>query len=251
MVVVKALQSNSSHDLPIGVLTALEAELNILRAQIKYPEIKEIAGFTFYVGMIDKQNVVLSQSAAGKVNASALATLMAYVFECRALVFSGVAGGLNPAKSVGDIVIADRVIQHDYAAVIDGEFRVYHPGDHCIGERTYALPYKADLELISNLKANLQGVSFGTILTGDQFVNCEQTRKRLFSEFKADAVEMEGGAVAQVATRFGLPWIVIRCLSDLAGDESHMDFNAFLKEAADKAAIATLQILALSSLWCK
>jgi len=240
--VARALQSSPK---PIGVLTALEAELNILRQKIVEPEISEIAGFTFYSGTINQQPVVLSQSAAGKVNGSALATLMAYAFECRALVFSGVAGGLNPAKNVGDLVIADQIIQHDYAALINQQFKVYHPGDHCIGERNYAVPYAMDPEILEKLQNSLKDVSFGTILTGDQFINCEKTRKRLFAEFQADAVEMEGGAVSQVAERFEIPWVVVRCLSDLAGDESHMDFNTFLTETADKAAKTTIEILAI------
>ncbi|MGB0844897.1 MAG: 5'-methylthioadenosine/S-adenosylhomocysteine nucleosidase, partial [Alphaproteobacteria bacterium] len=181
--------------------------------------------------------------AAGKVNGAALATMMAYAFDCRALVFSGVAGGLNPAKNVGDIIVADKMVQHDYGAMIDGSIKVYHPGDHCIGDRTMDVPIEMRPDVLAKLKAELKDVSFGTILTGDQFLNCETTRIRLFEEFQADAVEMEGGAVAQIAVRFKIPWVVIRCLSDLAGDESHVDFHAVLKEASDKAARVTLDVL--------
>jgi adenosylhomocysteine nucleosidase len=77
---------------------------------------------------------------------------------------------------------------------------------------------------------------FGTIISGDQFINCEVTRKRLFERFQAQAVEMEGAAVAQVAAQFNAPCIVVRCLSDLAGGESHLDFPAFLPYAAESAA---------------
>jgi adenosylhomocysteine nucleosidase len=79
-------------------------------------------------------------------------------------------------------------------------------------------------------------VSLGRILTGDTFVNDEEARRRLHATFAAQAVEMEGGAVAQVAERFGRPWIVVRCLSDLAGSSSHVDFRAFLPVAAANAA---------------
>ncbi|MEZ5904965.1 MAG: 5'-methylthioadenosine/S-adenosylhomocysteine nucleosidase [Geminicoccaceae bacterium] len=81
-------------------------------------------------------------------------------------------------------------------------------------------------------------VTFGTILTGDQFLNCEATRRRLFEELGGHAIEMEGGAVGQVAEAFGLPHLVIRALSDLAGAESHFDFGRFVEEtAAGSAAI--------------
>jgi adenosylhomocysteine nucleosidase len=76
----------------------------------------------------------------------------------------------------------------------------------------------------------------GTILSGDQFINCETTRKRLFDRFQAQAVEMEGAAVAQVAAQFNAPCIIVRCLSDLAGGESHLDFPAFLAATAESAA---------------
>jgi adenosylhomocysteine nucleosidase len=77
-------------------------------------------------------------------------------------------------------------------------------------------------------------VYYGAILTGDSFVNSESTRRRLYEQFKAHAVEMEGGAVAQVARRWGddIPVVNVRCLSDLAGAESHLDFRAFLPVAA-------------------
>ncbi len=77
-------------------------------------------------------------------------------------------------------------------------------------------------------------VYYGAILTGDSFVNSESTRRRLHEQFKAHAVEMEGGAVAQVARRWGhdIPVVNVRCLSDLAGAESHLDFRAFLPVAA-------------------
>ena len=84
----------------------------------------------------------------------------------------------------------------------------------------------------------LPRVSFGPIATGDCFVNSERTRKRLHGSYGAQACEMEGGAVAQVAERFGnLPLVNVRCLSDLAGSDSHLDFGAFLPIAARNASL--------------
>src|SRR5262249_19165799 len=79
-------------------------------------------------------------------------------------------------------------------------------------------------------------IRFGTIISGDQFINCETTRKRLFERFQAQAVEMEGAAVAQGAAQVNGPCVVVRCLSDLAGGESHLDFRAFLDATAESAA---------------
>jgi adenosylhomocysteine nucleosidase len=83
-------------------------------------------------------------------------------------------------------------------------------------------------------------VALGTILSGDTFINCDATRLRLHATFKAAAVEMEGGAVAQVCRRLGdVPFVNVRCLSDLAGATSHLDFRAFLPAAARLAATVT------------
>ncbi len=86
-------------------------------------------------------------------------------------------------------------------------------------------------------------VRLGRILTGDQFINSVATRDRLVSEFKAQAVEMEGAALAQVCGRFGAPCVVVRCLSDRAGEDSHLDFAAFLAEAANLAAIVVRRLI--------
>ena len=80
-------------------------------------------------------------------------------------------------------------------------------------------------------------IHYGTVLTGDTFLNCEATRLRLFDTFGALCVEMEGAAVAQVAERFAVPCVVVRSLSDLAGADSHMDFGSFAHDAAESAAV--------------
>jgi adenosylhomocysteine nucleosidase len=84
---------------------------------------------------------------------------------------------------------------------------------------------------------------FGAVLTGDQFLACEETRARLFDEHRALAIEMEGAAVAQVAEAYGKPWIVVRAISDLAGRESQRDFTAFVKAAAAGTAEVVTRLL--------
>jgi adenosylhomocysteine nucleosidase len=84
---------------------------------------------------------------------------------------------------------------------------------------------------------------YGTILTGDQFIHCEATRERLHREFQAQAVAMEGAALAQVAERLGLPWLEIRALSDLAGKDSRFDFARFVEEVARSSALILRRLL--------
>jgi adenosylhomocysteine nucleosidase len=195
--------------------------------------------------------VVLAESGVGKVNAALAATILLDRFQCRGLIFSGVAGGLDPALSVGDLVIATDVIQHDYGAFVKGEIEVYRAGALPFPEYRGEPSLAADGRLIAGARLALAGygaVHFGTILTGDTYLGCGVTRERLFASFAGKAVDMESGAVAQVAEAFGAPWLVIRALSDLAGEDSQLDFLAFVHQAASKAAGAVLKTLPLFDL---
>ena len=240
---------------PIGLISAIPEELAQFGAHFGEREVTRVAGLAFRSGDLDGYPVVAVEAGIGKVNAALVATLLLHEFGCRALVFSGVAGGLDPALGVGDVVVADRLVCHDYGALIDRDIKPYQPGvpplPGCPEEHGYALP----ADLATRLKEALAGVQlppvsaaaaggeartprlmFGTVLTGDTFLNCAVTRNRLQDRFGGLAVEMEGAAIAQVAERFGAPAVVVRALSDLAGADSHMDFPAFLHETAGQAA---------------
>jgi adenosylhomocysteine nucleosidase len=195
------------------------------------------------------------EAGIGKVNTALVTTLLLDHFGCRMALLTGVAGGLDPTVGIGDVVIADQLLQHDYGAVVDGEIRPFRPGVPPVGEPRDPLAYSLDSAIRALLHRRLDGfalpplpaaagggtarqpaIRFGTILSGDQFINCETTRQRLFKRFTAQAVEMEGAALAQVAEQFKVPCIDVRCVSDLAGADSHLDFAAFLPYAAESAA---------------
>lgn len=197
----------------------------------------------------------------GKVNTGLTATLLADRFGCRTIVFTGVAGGLDPELCIGDIVIADRVVQHDFGLLTDERLRPYQPGHIPFIEPTERLGYPVDPAVIDRVKHRLDGftlaplstaaggggrqprIYYGTILTGDQYLHCERTRNRLHHELGGMAVEMEGGAVAQICASFDIPWLVIRALSDLAGADSGVDFNRFVGEVAASSARVLLRLL--------
>lgn len=247
---------------PIGLISAIPEELAQFGAHFAEREVTRVAGLAFRAGDLDGHPVVAVEAGIGKVNAALVATLLLHEFGCRSLVFSGVAGGLDPALGVGDVVVADRLVAHDYGALIDGDIKPYQPGvpplPGCPEEHGYTLP----AELAERLRAVLTDVElptisaaaaggeartptlvFGTVLTGDTFLNCATTRDRLHDRFGGLAVEMEGAAIAQVAERFGAPVVVVRALSDLAGADSHMDFPAFLHETAGVAAAIVRSIV--------
>ena len=234
----------------LGVISALPEEFAHLSDQSGASS--EIGGLTFWRGQIGGREAVFVESGAGKVNAGVATALLLDRFGCRALMLCGVAGGLDPTLGVGDIVIGTGNIQHDYGTEKDDGYVHIQPGSRPSLGGEWTPGYFVPQPVVARLRAALGGltleplpeqigvgrrepkISFGAILTGDSFLNSERTRRRLFERFGAHAVEMEGGAVAQVARRWGddIPVVNIRCLSDLAGAESHLDFRAFLAVAA-------------------
>lgn len=239
----------------LGVLSALPEELAHLSD--RSADSTMIGGLPFWRGQIAGRDAVFVESGAGKVNAGIATTLLLDRFDCRALLLCGVAGGLDPAMGVGDIVVGTSNVQHDYGLEKEDGFVHIQPGSRPSLGQDWAPGYPVPDPLIGRLQAAVSGlvldplpetvgagrrtpaVCFGTILTGDSFVNSEVTRRRLYQRFGAQAVEMEGGAVAQVASRWGddIPVVNVRCLSDLAGVESHLDFRAFLPVAARYASL--------------
>ncbi len=245
----------------IGVICAIPQELAHLRSVLSGADRQEVAQVTFDAGELDGHRVVLAEAGMGKVNTGLVATLLADRFHCRTAVFTGVAGGLDPELRIGDVVIADRVVQHDFGLLQDERLRTYQPGHVPFIKPTERLGYSADPDLMDRVKCRLEGlalpqlstaaggdgrpprINYGTILTGDQYLHCEPTRNRLHNDFGGLAVEMEGGALAQICESFGIPWLVIRALSDLAGADSGLDFNRFVKEVAVSSARMVLRLL--------
>ena len=235
----------------IGLICAIPQELSDLRAALAHDRRTRIGGFDFDQGRLDERPVVLAEAGIGKVNTAAVATLLAARFDARALVFSGVAGGLDPALAIGDVVIAERAVQHDAGVIEEERLHPYQAGHVPFFNPTRELGYGVDPDLLGRVRARLEGFAlaplsaaaggsgrlvYGTILAGDQFIHCEATRERLHREFQAQAVAMEGGALAQVARRLGVPWLEIRALSDLAGKDSRFDFARFVAEVAQSSA---------------
>ena len=238
----------------IGLICAIPQELDHLRDALERAEAVDVAHARFDLGRLDGHEVVLVGAGIGKVNTALVATLLADRFACRLVVFSGVAGGLDPALRIGDVVIADRTLQHDAGVIEDERLDTYQAGHVPFFNPTDRLGYAVDGPLVRRLKERLEGLTlppltgaaggdggaprivFGTILSGDQYIHCEATRERLFAGLGGAAVEMEGGALGQAAEAFGIPYLDIRALSDLAGRDSRFDFAAFVSEVAGSSA---------------
>jgi len=245
----------------IGLICAISQERIALRAALRHDQRLEIGGFGFDRGRLDEREVVLAEAGIGKVNTAAVATLLASRFEAQTLVFSGVAGGLDPELAIGDVVIAERAIQHDTGVIENEHLHPYQAGHIPFFNPTHDLGYAVEPELLARVRARLEALElaplsaaaggsgrppklvYGTILAGDQYIHCEATRERLHREFQAQAVAMEGAALAQVAARLGVPWLEIRALSDLAGKDSRFDFAKFVDEVAKSSALILRRLL--------
>jgi adenosylhomocysteine nucleosidase len=204
--------------------------------------------------------VILVGAGIGKVNTALTATLLCDRFACRLIVFTGVAGGLDPDLHIGDVVIADHTVQHDAGVIEDERIQTYQAGHVPFFNPTDQLGYPVDPALLAKVKTALDGfepgvvtasggsrparITYGTILSGDQYLHCEATRERLFRQLGGRAIEMEGGALGQVAKAFGVPYLDIRALSDLAGKESRFDFARFVDEVAASSARILRRLLA-------
>jgi len=246
---------------PVGLICAIPQERVALKAALDHQETTEIGGLAFDHGRLDDRDVVLAEAGIGKVNVAMVATLLASRFSVDCLVFSGVAGGLEPNLGIGDLVIGDHAVQHDCGVIENAKLQTYQAGHVPFFNPTDKLGYIVNPDLMKRVASKLDGLTlpplssdaggagrpgkivYGTILAGDQYIHCETTRERLHQEFNAKAVAMEGGAMAQVAERLGLPWLEIRALSDLAGADSRFDFAKFVDEVAERSSKVLRQIL--------
>ena len=230
----------SSPDGPIGILCALPQEQALLVAAIGDPPPLPLRGIEARKGTLDGHAVVIAAAGVGKVRAAITATLMVERLGCRALVLSGVAGGLAQEASIGHIVIADRLIDIDYGRLTPEGRIVYQPGVLPIPEEKPDPGYLVSELLLERVRARLAQTGLeadvGTILTTDAYLASPRERDELAGEWGALAIEMEGSALCGVAERFGIPWLVVRALSDRAGEDSLEDFTAFVDSAAASSA---------------
>ena len=225
----------------IGIICAIPNELRYFNFT-EIP-IKKFGERTFYKGSHDKHELILVQSGLGKVNAAVVSTLLIEKFKCELLLFSGVAGGIDPGIEIGEVIIGESLIQYDYGTLKNRELLPFRPGSIPTGESKNKLEYSLDPKIKHKIKVSLPNVRMGIILTGDVFLQCEETQKELFEKYGAQAIDMEGAAVAQVAEQFGIPAIVVRCLSDLAGADSQKLSSKFLNMAAKRSFNTAQRIL--------
>lgn len=232
----------------IGIIGAMDTEVKELISEMNDAEKISLYGNCFYKGSINGTEVIVVKCGIGKVNAARCAQIMIDKFDVSAIVNSGIAGGVAPELSVGDICLGASMIQHDYDLTPFGYVKGYISTGLAGDEPT---AFKADRELLDIFEKAASEVAGdkhllkGVVVSGDQFIADLDKKKELHSEFGAIAAEMEGAAIAQVAAYAEVPFVVLRVISDLANGEGPASFEEFEKEAADLSMSITNKVLDL------
>lgn len=219
----------------IGIIVAMQEELEEIKEYVEDINEKEIKHITFIEGKIEEKNVVLVQCGIGKVNAAMVTQALIDSYNIEYIVNIGVAGALNPMLNIGDVVIADKLIQHDFDITAFGHSKGYITGVGDFIQTDENLRNKLE-KLNHNNKDNEYKIKLGIIASGDIFCTDIEMKNKIYSKFDADCVEMEGAAIAQVCYLNEIPFVVMRSISDSPNGKNAITFDKFLKIASKRIA---------------
>lgn len=216
----------------IAILGAMDEEITPILSRLTSYDTIEYANNKFYTSNHKGKDIVIAYSKIGKVNAALTASILVQKFKAQKLLFTGVAGAISNDLKIGDLLFATSLAQHDIDITAFG-----HPYGYVPGIKIFS---KTDDEL-NNIAKNVakeRGINLkgGIIATGDQFICTSEKKEWIKDIFKADAVEMEGASVAQVCSQLGVPFFMLRAISDEASGGAEFDFDDFLHTSAEISA---------------
>lgn len=218
----------------LGIIGAMNIEVDSLKSEMENPQIKTIAGMDFYKGKISGKDVVVVKCGIGKVNAAICTQVLADCFNVSAVINTGVAGSLNNDIDICDIVISTTAQEHDMDVTPLGYERGIIPD-------MKTSMFEADKKLAELAKASAESAGLGVkvfegkVVSGDQFIGTFEAKNYLRETFAGDCAEMEGGAIAHAAYLNNIPFLVIRAISDKADGGAEMDYPTFEKKAAENS----------------
>lgn len=231
----------------IGIISAMGNEVEMLLSESEIDHVDKIGDLEYHVGTLRGHPVVISKSGIGKVRASSGVTAMLNNYNIESVMFTGIAGGVADETEVLDVVIATKLVEHDYgrmtnegltwtsgdpgAGVQDGEYYIADP-------KLVDMAYEAASEVVGKEHAYK-----GVVATGDQFIASETYVKRLQDMYNAYACEMEGASLAVVCIKYDVPFIVIRTLSDKADGKAHESYANMGTIAAENSNKIILNML--------
>lgn len=224
----------------IGIIGAMEPEVNALIGELTDRASETVSGITFHTGRLHGKSVAIAKCGIGKVFAALCTEIMILKYAPELVINTGVGGAIGGGLKCGDVVIADRLCQHDMdtsaigdpVGLVSGINLIYFDADKRAREILLA---SAGMFNIS--------VKSGTIATGDKFIASKEDKERIASTFSASVCEMEGCAIAQVCYVNKTPFTVVRAISDSADGEATMDYQTFLPLAAENSMNLTLTLV--------
>lgn len=226
----------------LGIIGAMQVEVETLLGEMTNRRTIRKAGSDFYEGTLEGLPVVVVQCGVGKVNAALCTQILCDCFQVTHIVNTGVAGSLCNELDIGDLVISRDAMYHDFdCSVINPAYQV----GQVPGFDTPAFP--ADEKLVSYAFAAAESVNprhtrIGRVASGDQFVCRKDQKESIISLTGALCTEMEGAGTAQTASRNGVPYVIIRAISDKADDSAEMDYPTFETIAAHRCAQVTASL---------
>lgn len=222
-------------DIRVGIIGAMEVEVARLVASLGDEDVSTVAGMDFYAGALAGVPVVVVRSGVGKVNAGVCVQVLVDRYGVTHVVNTGVAGSLDARIDVGDIVVSTDCRYHDVDATVFG----YEPGEV---PQLGRVGFSADAGLRAQAVAAVNDVAAcarafeGRVVSGDAFVSDAREKERLARDFGGVCCEMEGAAVAQAAWLNGVPFVVVRAISDKPGVTTPVEYAAFEAAAAEHCA---------------
>lgn len=221
----------------LGIIGAMQVEVELLLGAMENKTETNIAGSTFYEGTLEGLDVVVVQCGVGKVNAAICAQILCSSFGVSHLVNTGIAGSLCADLDIGDLVVSTDAMYHDFDCVNFG-----YPYGKIPGMDVISFP--ADENMVSYAFAAAESVNpghtkKGRIASGDQFVAVKELKEQIIARTTGLCTEMEGAAIAQTAYRNQIPFVILRAISDKADDSAEMDYPTFERIAAHRCADVT------------
>lgn len=226
----------------LGIIGAMEQEVETLLAQMENMTAATVAGSTFYEGKLCGLDVVVVQCGIGKVNAALCVQILCTKYGITHAVNTGIAGSLCAELDIGDLVVSKDAMYHDFDCVNFG-----YPYGKVPGMDVISFPADETLMKLAFDAANSVHpghVTLGRVASGDQFVAEQTLKDRIIANTQALCTEMEGTAIAQTAYRNGIPFVILRAISDKADNSAEMDYPTFEKQAAHRCAAVTMALAA-------
>lgn len=216
----------------LGIIGAMDEEVAKIKEHMEQVEERTIASMNFLKGTVKGHPVVVVRSGIGKVNAAICTQILADVYGVDAVINTGIAGSLNADINIGDIVLSTDALEHDMDAVAFG---------YPVGQipRMDTLSFTADEKLRKIAKETCERVNAdvsvfeGRVVSGDQFISDKAKKEWLVENFAGYCTEMEGAAIAHAAYLNGIPFLIIRAISDKADDSASVDYPTFEAKAIE------------------